>query len=151
MYTFKIAQEEDKPWIMSLCSSFYNFSEYSKRNALDLSCVERTIDWYLSTPENESIIILMEYNGVPVGMISLISTPMPFWNGFIAAEQVWWVDPDHRGKSSLKFIKLAEEWARVTGCVGIALSSLESNNNVSKIYTRSGYTLMESSFYKDLN
>lgn len=147
-YNFKIATEEDKGWLMTMCQSFFSFSEYSQIRSPDLSKIEETVDWYLSRPKNEAIVFLMTYEGIPVGMISLMNAPTPFWDGFLASEQTWWVDPDHRGRESLRMLDLAEEWAKKTGCIGLALSALSTNQKVTKIYERRGYKLSELAYFK---
>lgn len=149
-YNYRIAVSEDKEAIYDMCVSFYMFSEYSKHRPYEPEKVLEMIDWYLSRPLNEAVIILLTYRNHPIGMIGLISAPAPFWYGFIASEQVWWVDPIHRGKHSLGMVSLAEEWAKKAGCLGIAFSALNSNDGVTKIYEKRNYKLSELAYYKDL-
>ncbi len=147
-YNFKIATEEDRPWLIRMCLSFFSFSEYSKVKEPDLDKIEQTVDWYLTRPQNEAIVILLMFEGIPVGMLSLMNAPTPFWTGFLASEQTWWVEPEHRGRDSLKMIDIAEEWAKKTGCIGLCLSALNSNSKVSKLYEKKGYQLSELAYFK---
>ncbi len=149
-YNFRIATEEDKDAIYGMCVSFFAFSEYARYRPYEPDKIMEMIDWYLSRPLNEAVIILLTYHNHPVGMISLLSTPAPFWYGFIASEQVWWVEPNHRGRHSLKMIDLAEDWAKRSGCLGIAFSALNSNDGVTKIYEKKNYKLSELAYYKDI-
>jgi hypothetical protein len=149
-YNFRLANSEDKEYLYAMCISFYMFSEYSRHRPYDEDKIREIIDWYLSRPLNEAVVILLCYNNTPVGMLSLLSAPAPFWNGFIASEQVWWVEPEHRGRHSLQMIDLAEEWTRKSGCLGIAFSALNSNDSVTKIYEKKKYNLSELAYYKDI-
>jgi hypothetical protein len=47
-------------------------------------------------------------------------------------------------------VDLAEEWAKKTGCLGIAFSALNSNDMVTKIYEKKQFKLTELSYYKDI-
>lgn len=147
-YNFRIAEERDKNDIIRMCYNFYEFSEYSKYRNADPQKVKETVEWYLSRPKNEAIVILLCDEDIPVGMMALMSAPTPFWQGFLASEQVWWVEEDHRGKESLRMVSIAEEWARRSGCTGICMSALDSNSSVSKIYERKGYKLSELAYLK---
>ena len=150
-YNFRIAEDRDKNDIIRMCYNFYEFSEYSKYRNADPMKVRETVEWYLSRPKNEAIVILLCDEDTPVGMMALMSAPTPFWQGFLASEQVWWVEEEHRGRDSLKMVSIAEEWATRAGCTGIVMSSLQSNDKVSRIYTSMKYKLLESGFYKELN
>jgi len=149
-YSFRLATKGDEEALYDMCVSFFIFSEFSKHRPYEPEKIRETIDWYLSRPNNEAVVILLCYNDFPVGMLSLISAPAPFWNGFLASEQVWWVDPNHRGRYSLMMVDLAEEWAKKTGCLGIAFSALNSNDMVTKIYEKKQFKLTELAYYKDI-
>ena len=150
MYNIKIATEEDTQDLLKMCFEFFSFSEYSKLKSLDKDTVLGTINWYLTQPKNHAIIFLLTHQDKAVGMLSMISVPSPFWDTFVASEQVWWVDPSHRGKHSLNLFYAAEEWAKRVGCSGVSFSCLEENSLIEKIYIKNGYKLTEKNYFKEL-
>ena len=149
-YSLKLAGREDTAALVNMGLRFFSFSEYSKLRSPEIQKVMETVDWYLSQPKDTAVVILLQHEGATVGMLAGMKAPMPFWSGFVAAEQVWWVDEEHRGRHSITMLKAFEEWARLTDCFGIVMASLESNNKVSSIYTKMGFKLSENAYYKDL-
>jgi RimJ/RimL family protein N-acetyltransferase len=131
-----------------MCNSFYNFSNYSKYRDIDLSKTKEMVDWYFQQPQEQAIIILLVYESTPVGMISALRAPMPFWPGFVAAEQVWWVDEKHRGRHSLELLKALVYWAELVGLSGVTMTSLESNPKVGRLYKQLGFTHVENAYFK---
>jgi hypothetical protein len=87
------------------------------------------------------------------GLLAAMLTRNPLTNELQANEIVWYVRPQYRGsKSSLKFLKDYEAWATAKGVKYLCLSLHENEyaEPLSKLYTRRGYTKMETTFIKEL-
>lgn len=65
-----------------------------------------------------------------------------------AHEDVFWIDPDHRGLWAVKMIAAFEAWAKARGASIIGLSC--PLGTVERLYTRLGYRPAETTFAKGL-
>lgn len=65
-----------------------------------------------------------------------------------AHEDVFWIDPDHRGIWAVKMIRAFEAWAKGRGASVIGLSC--PLGTVEPLYTRLGYDPAEMTFAKGL-
>jgi GNAT superfamily N-acetyltransferase len=69
----------------------------------------------------------------------------------VAAEYVWYVDPDYRtGTGAMRLLKAYEEWAKEVGCDMVSMSLFESENRdqLTRLYKKRGYTTKEEVFSK---
>lgn len=85
----------------------------------------------------------------PVGVLMARMFSHPFGAGWWAKETVWFVEPAHRGRGSLRMLDAYEDWARSVGCSVIGMASLASND-VSALYRRRGFAPVETHFIKEL-
>jgi GNAT superfamily N-acetyltransferase len=93
-------------------------------------------------------ILVLEDEGVLVGMIGLHCGPH-FLSGEIAAGEVfWWVDPAHRGKG-LRLLRAAEAWAREQGAT--SLQMIAPDARVERLYERLGYRAIERTYQRRLD
>ena len=104
--------------------------------------VKQTIDNLIET---ESLLVAGE---PATGMIGGIIYPHYFNDEVIAQELFWWVSPLHRG-SGIKLLNAFEEWAEKRGADKVMMISLEKND-VSRIYTKRGYSALEHTYEKTL-
>lgn len=149
LYSCRIATPEDKDHILRMCLDFFSVTQYAKMDYVDPTRVEQVIDHYLSSPLNEAVVVLMEHEGLPVGIIAMIASKSLFNHDLMAVEQIWWVDPPHRkAKNSLALLKLVNDWALKVGCTSVALSGLNSSTDVSKLYEHLGFVQTEYAYYK---
>lgn len=65
----------------------------------------------------------------------------------VSHEIAWWVDPDHRG-IGLGMLDEYEQWAISKGAGAIEVKSLAIFPEAERIYERSGYTKLETSWVK---
>lgn len=91
-------------------------------------------------------IALAEIDGAVVGMIALWCFPHPFSGERIAAELVWWVNPETRGSAGVRLLKWAEAWARDQGAV--ALQMVAPTDRIGDFYARVGYERIEVSYQR---
>ncbi len=74
----------------------------------------------------------------------------PFGAGLCASETVWFIAESARGRNALKMLDAYEAWAKDQGCAVVCMASL-AINDVSRIYTRRGYSPVETHFMKAIN
>lgn len=98
------------------------------------------------------IIIFLEENEVPIGMIVGVITELPFSSTLVSSELAWWVEPEHRGKSSDSLRQAYEFWAKKQGCKIVTMSCLadETEKVLDVFYRRKGYTKAETMYKKEI-
>lgn len=86
------------------------------------------------------------------GYMGLIVFESPLGDQFIAREHYWYVEPEKRGISALKFLPMAEKWARAYGCSHLLMnaSNLASklHDRTCKIYKKFGMRKFETTYIK---
>lgn len=151
-YSCRIATKDDKEHILRMCIDFFSVTAYAQMDTIDPSRVSDIIDHYLDSPLNEAVVVLMEHEGVPVGVIAMLATKSLFNHDLMAVEQIWWVDPPHRkARNSLALLNLVHDWAKKVGCTSVVLSGLNSSTDVSKLYKHLGFVQAEYAYYKKVN
>jgi len=98
--------------------------------------------------EHESgTVLVLEREGVLVGMIGIVCT-LHFLSGeMYAGEVFWWVTPEKRG-DGVRLLKAAESWAIERGAK--TLQMIAPTERVGQFYDRMGFARMETSYQKDL-
>ena len=92
-------------------------------------------------------ILVLERDGMLVGMIGILCT-VHFLSGELCAGEVfWWVTPGHRG-DGVRLLKAAESWAVVRGAK--KLQMIAPTERVGQFYDRMGFTRIEMSYQKEL-
>ena len=93
-------------------------------------------------------ILVLERDGILVGMIGIICT-VHFLSGELCAGEVfWWVTPGHRG-DGVRLLKAAESWAVVRGAK--KLQMIAPTERVGQFYERMGFTRIEIAYQKELS
>jgi GNAT superfamily N-acetyltransferase len=93
-------------------------------------------------------ILVLERDGILVGMIGILCT-VHFLSGELCAGEVfWWVTPGHRG-DGVRLLKAAESWAMVRGAK--TLQMIAPTERVGQFYDRMGFTRIETGYQKALN
>lgn len=83
----------------------------------------------------------------PGGVLIAQVGPSPLGPFLIAHEVAWWVDPKARG-IGLGMLEEYEQWAISKGAEVIEVKSLALFPEAERIYERSGYTKLETSWVK---
>lgn len=97
----------------------------------------------------DRLCLVLEVGGALRGVLAASTSISPLAPVRIAQEVVFWVDPDHRGRSPLRMIAAYEDWARAQGCVAVGLACLD-DLRVSRLFEISGFARAENSFLKML-
>lgn len=147
--TLRLASIDDTETFLRMARAFHESSPYS---GIEFS-QDRILSLYLSGLENpqEIITILSEQDGQVRGMICGLCNSPPFSDEKVATELAWWMDEEYRGsKDSLLLFKAYEDWAVRVGCSLVQMALLSNSPDLTKIYERSGYTMTERTFLKEL-
>jgi len=94
-----------------------------------------------------------EEDGVIVGMIAGVLSPVYFNHSHVSGEELfWWVSKDAPPLVGLKLLAAIEDKARELGCSTWQMKSLERLNGdrMEQLYTRRGYRASERLFIKEL-
>lgn len=151
MYTIRLATKEDKHAIILLGYNFFQATPYAAlKEKFSVDRAGRLADLYLGKPNEEAIALLLVHNEVPVGILAGIAIESLLTEGYTAVEQMWWVEPEHRGRDSLKLFKLFLEWAKHIGCSMVTMAGLTGMTEVDKLYKKNGFVLTETSYVKEL-
>lgn len=101
--------------------------------------------------ETSDLFVLEDIFGI-YGFMGLDMFDSPIGQQRVANEHYWYVIPEKRGISALRFMPLAQKWAKEKGCSHLIMnaSNLASDlhDKVCKIYGRFGFEKFETSFIK---
>ena len=151
-YKLSLATWEDYNDIVDMSIKFYNSSNYKDIIPLENSKVAEVVMSFLNEPQNKTVILAKDKEGNNIGMIAGIATEMLFNYGKIAAEQLWWMEPEYRGsRISLELLESFHYWAKdVMKCDFVQMASLNDDigSKVNKFYKRKGYSFTESAFIR---
>jgi len=92
-------------------------------------------------------ILVLERDGILVGMIGLVCTPHFLSGDMYAGEVFWWVTPGQRG-DGVRLLRAAESWAIERGAK--TLQMIAPTERVGHFYARMGFTRTEISYQKEL-
>lgn len=92
-------------------------------------------------------VLVLERDGVLMGMIGLVCTPHFLSGDMYAGEVFWWVTPGQRG-DGVRLLRAAESWAIERGAT--ALQMIAPTERVGRFYDRLGFTRTEISYQKAL-
>lgn len=140
----KLATLDDLDLVMSMAMKFAESTDLGKHT--DRASIEALVRSFLSSPQEEKIIILHGEVGFIAGLVQ------PFMLGSVnlATEFAWWVDPEHRKKKVGKeLVEAFEFWA-----VNVAHAKLISlacyDDEVGTFYEKNGYRLYERAYMKEV-
>ncbi len=103
---------------------------------------------------NSDILVLIDDNETIVGFFGISVSQSKFSNQKIAEERYYYVVQTSRGHSSLRLLKVAEEWAKNNGCSHFIVYASQLagglHNRTCKLYEKMGLTQFETSYIKEL-
>lgn len=136
------ATADDLEAVVALGLRFARESEYA-RMPITESSIRTLAAWMFA----HGAILLTHKDGVAVGMVGVSVLPHMLTGRLYGAEVFWWCNPEARGHG-LRLVKAAEAWAREHGAE--TMQFVAPNERVERLYTRLGYTQIETAFEKDL-
>ena len=140
----RAANADDLDVIVTMAESFLRETPYGTQIGTNPDRL-RVFAWDL-LQKDDATIALAESDGAVVGMIALWCFVHPFSGERIAAELVWWVNPETRGSAGVRLLKWAEAWAKDQGAV--ALQMVAPTDRVGDFYARVGYERVEVSYQR---
>lgn len=151
MSNVRRAVPSDLPEMLELANEFFDASAYTEKLRDYMYFVELGKQFIL---DSSKVAFVWEKDDALVGMIigSLVQSPYnPATT--VAIENMWWVKEEHRNSvNSMKLLKRFEEWGKAMGADIVTMVSLEKLNpeKIDKIYTRYGYSKVESTYMKEI-
>jgi len=135
--------------VIPLMEEFFYLSRLPNVSTFDYSRVSRVLHEFVQSDKFFGFIA--EADGRIVGVITAHMSPSLFDNGDICSELVWYTIKEYRGTSvGLRLFHYMEEWARYKGCSLLQVGGAEGYSNVEKMYSRLGFTKVDSTFWRKL-
>ena len=91
--------------------------------------------------------LVLDANGIHGAILGSVRQ-YPMADVVTAHEDVFWIDPEHRGRWALKMIRAFEKWAADQGATVIGMSC--PAGTAESLYRRAGFSLIETMFAKGL-
>jgi hypothetical protein len=112
---------------------------------------EKTKNFLLSALQNTNMeVFVSDKDGDINGAIVCLVTEMYMSNTVVASDLAWFVSKDSRGdSSSIRLLKAFEEWGRSRGADYLGMADIEGISNLSKLYSRMGYSIFETTYMKE--
>lgn len=139
------ATEADIPALTAMGQRFVQETSYKDLVSADPDRIAQTVIGILST--DTGVVLVSEGTTGPTGMIAMLSYSHPFSGELTAFEVVWWVNPEARG-DGIRLLKAAEDWGRQKGAT--KMNMVAPNERVGALYSRLGYSPVETSFQRSL-
>lgn len=149
-YHIREAKLED---IKEIIECGKHFFEYAKFNEKGLFLCEKSfgkeVELYISS-SNGIILLLMDGNAVVGGICGAV-VPWAFNNSVkMCHEFFYWVEPEHRGLSSIRLYKKFEKQAIEEGAKFVHMITPNTELNIDGLYQRLGFKYHESGWIKEL-
>lgn len=157
MATIRPATMDDVPAIVAMAQRFYPDSPYPsiygdmpEEQAAGLAIV--AMYGMAEAGIVPGVMLVAERDGVLVGMLCCHIDPATFTPAVIAAELVWWVEPEHRGgMTAVRLLLSGENDAREKGATVINMSALATSpEEAHMIYMKLGYAPTHTVYTKRL-
>ena len=142
----RAATADDLDAIVTMAQAFLRETPYGTQIGTNPDRL-RVFAWDL-LQKDDAAIAVAESDGAVVGMIALWCFLHPFSGERIAAELVWWVNPETRGSAGVRLLKWAEAWAKDQGAV--ALQMIAPTDRVANFYERCGFVKIEVAYQRSL-
>ena len=141
--TIRDATHADVPRLVEMGCRFIAETTYAQHIQ---TSPEALSTFALRLIDDESGLLLVAVNGddQPQGMIGMLIYPHFMSGERVAAECFWWVNPAERGTTGLRLFKRAEAWAIAHHAMRI--QTVAPSPDVERIYQRLGYTWIEAAY-----
>lgn len=146
MDQIRIAERLDVPRLIELGFEFAVLSFPIHKFEVSLLKITEFINDVIDDPNAVVLVLVVEdaIQGFIVGTIQKIY----FSENVAMQEMAWYVKPGFKG---LSLLKAFENWARMIGCHKLIVGNKPGYYDLSRIYTRCGFTLLENQYTKTLD
>lgn len=118
----------------------FKFSKDKVESFFDRVLADPTMVWFVSEDED----------GIG-GFIVGLYTDHAFNDAKMAAELGWFMTKDKRGGTqAIRLVKAFEQWAKDIGAEYVAMCDIIGLSDLANLYDRSGYSLTERTFMKEI-
>lgn len=115
MITVRAATHKDIEQVVALTGQFWDEHYYSQHGEFSEGNTRMVLHSMVDGPL--SVVIVAEDEDSIVGYIAFIVAHVPWGNVSSAAESLWWVLPEYRGRGIGKdLFNAGLEWAEIMGC-----------------------------------
>jgi GNAT superfamily N-acetyltransferase len=115
----------------------------------DAAHAERLFMMHFTAPAG--LCLVLDVDGVAQGVLLAHAFDHPYGPVRVAKENMWWIDPAHRGGSAaIRMLDGLEAWARDQGCAFAGVAGMGSAPDVGVLYQRRGYKPAELHYLKAL-
>lgn len=147
------ASDADLPQLVELGAKFLGVSPFGRFLAATADELGVAVLQLLQNPK--AVILVAADDGGRVGgmLIGLVTGSWFKPGAQIAAELVWWVEPEHRGSpAAVRLVREFEDWGRTHGARVGVLSDivLEESRQAGELIARLGYQVVERAHLKEL-
>lgn len=143
------AVQADIPAIVAMSRKFYATTSYTQLTPMS----DDTVAYLTEMLIDEGVMLVAEVKGDVVGMVGLAVMPFTFNPQVtIAAEVVWWVDPDAQGAGiGRALLEAVPDACKDAGADAVQMMALSSSPPAAAaLYERMGYKHTETSFTRAL-
>ncbi|MES2533352.1 MAG: GNAT family N-acetyltransferase [Pseudomonadota bacterium] len=157
MATIRPATMDDIPQIVEMAKRFYPESPYPaiygdmpEEQAAGLAIV--AMQGFAESGIVPGVMLVAEQGDALVGMLCVHIDPATFTPAVIAAELVWWVEPEHRGgMTAVRLLRAGETCARTRGATVFNMAALATSPDEARmILERMGYAPTHTVYTKRL-
>jgi hypothetical protein len=150
----RAARETDVPAIVRMACQFIAESGYRGQITPSTEQQERLAAYLMAN----GCLLVADAGGQVVGLIGLMTVPLPTSGEMSVTECMWWVEPEWRTHSSAagRLFYAGEQWAmsqaRLLGLEWIWMQMIApyGSTDVETLYKRRGYLPLETVFQKRL-
>lgn len=148
----RLATLFDEDRILEMCEKFFEASPYSHLPVYEEK-VREMIRQFTSKENEDYIVILWEREGEVLGVLAGHVSEMPLFQTRVAAEDIWWVEPQARGTGAAdQMLGAFEYWANLRGASMVQMASLDDRTGklLSRYYKQRGYKRSEFTYVKGI-
>lgn len=143
------ATREDFPAMVAMGRRFYESTAFTKLAPFDEASTLQIGELLLAA----GVLLVAEHEGKAVGMVGLVIAPFLFNNAKrIAAEVMWWVDPDERNTGAgMALLRAVAPACKAKGADAVQMMTVESSPaHAGLAYRRLGFKPTETAYLKEL-
>lgn len=155
MLTYRFATKDENPAHLAAAAqeAIKDLPLYTK-NIPSLDDLTKTVEFFLVSPDARLVLVEEDKKDI-VGFIAFALIPDILFpkQGLIAMEMLLWVRKTHRSPGVYRrIVNMFENAAKDAGAAKTALACSEQEGapKVGKLYERSGYRRMETTYIKEL-
>lgn len=147
--TIREATSDDVVGIVSMGTRFAESVYGPELLKIDPTRLASLVENCIQSDAGLVLVAQRQNSGDLLGVLGLILHEQPMSGEPIAAEIVWWMDPEARGGfTAIRMLKTGEAWARAQGAKKIQM--IAPTERIETFYERCGFTRLEVNYQRSL-